>query len=157
MKGQGYARACSTRTIRPAPSGPTQPIAPRRTKGSWRRQALQAMPTGKSRRERPCQKRPPRRTTGNPKSAQRSSISLPSRNIAWPVHPYHRYRAGQDEDRPRQHRLQHQKAHVPRKNAGRLGAKPTTVSKGTRRHSQITPSGQNSRPKMPHDAIRAGK
>src|SRR3546814_1531620 len=61
-----------------------------------------------------------------------------------PVHPHHRYRAGQGEDRPRQHRLQHQKAHVPRKNAGRLGAKPTRVSKAPENTARLPPRGKTS-------------
>lgn len=38
-----------------------------------------------------------------------------------------------------------------------IGIERASVSKGTRRPRQITHSGQDPRPKMPHDAIRAGK
>src|SRR3546814_8212110 len=44
--------------------------------------------------------------------------------------------------RSRQHRLQHQKAHVPRKNAGRLGAKPTRVSKAPENTARLPPRGK---------------
>src|SRR6201993_4101438 len=89
-------------------SGPTPPIVPPPMKSPSRTMPCARRSTAKSRRANQCPGIPPGPMAGNPKYAPRSSTSSPSRRGRWAIHPHHRPRPSDNQDRLGQPCLQHE-------------------------------------------------
>ena len=110
----GCAKGCSTRPTRPRRCGATRPIGPPPTRPSWPRTASCRASTARSRRTGRCPALCGAPTTPNPRSAPMSSTSSPQQKDRMDLFiRTDRLAQGDDQDRPRQPRLQRQTPHHP--------------------------------------------
>lgn len=87
-------------------SGPAPPTAARRTSGRSCAPGSSRKSTSDVRRASRCRPSASAPMPHAPGFVQPLSTSSPPRSIGWAVHPDHRHRAGQGQDRSRQYRLQ---------------------------------------------------